>query len=222
MIFVKKCLWHAKRLLTELICISLLKTFYFNFLSTHVERKGKGILIIYKKTKLYFEKNAKIIVENGPLKLGGGKPIGSYNASLIRIQENSIMHAYGNCTIEYNADVLLKPNAKFIMSKNSYINCKCVIRCSKYISIGEGSITATELDLRDSDGHELNGKLTMNPTRIGNHVWIGTRVTILEGVTIADGSMIGACSLVTKDIPEKCLAYGVPAYVKQTNIEWKY
>ncbi len=48
---------------------------------------------------------------------------------------------------------------------------------------------------------------------IGNDVWIGTRVTILPGVTIGNGSIIGACSVVTKDIPEMCVAAGNPARI---------
>ncbi len=48
---------------------------------------------------------------------------------------------------------------------------------------------------------------------IGNDVWIGTRVTILPGVTIGRGSIIGACSVVTKDIPSMSIAVGNPARV---------
>ena len=48
---------------------------------------------------------------------------------------------------------------------------------------------------------------------IGNDVWIGGNVTILPGVTIGDNVVIGAGSVVTKDIPDNSLALGVPARV---------
>jgi galactoside O-acetyltransferase len=48
---------------------------------------------------------------------------------------------------------------------------------------------------------------------IGKNVWIGASVTILPGVTIGDNSIIGAGSLVTKDIPADSLAYGSPCRV---------
>ncbi len=51
------------------------------------------------------------------------------------------------------------------------------------------------------------------PVVIGNDVWIGTRVTILPGVTIGNGSIIGACSVVTRDIPAMSVAVGNPARV---------
>ena len=59
------------------------------------------------------------------------------------------------------------------------------------------------------------------PVFIGNHVWIGTNVTILKGVTIGDGAIIAAGSVVTKSVPSKCLAAGVPAKVIKENVEWK-
>ena len=49
------------------------------------------------------------------------------------------------------------------------------------------------------------GKVT-----IGNDVWIGANVTILEGVKIGDGAIIGACALVTKDVPKERLVIGNP------------
>jgi len=49
--------------------------------------------------------------------------------------------------------------------------------------------------------------------RIGNDVWIGARVVILPGVTIGDGVIIGACSLVTKDVMPYSIVGGVPAKV---------
>lgn len=48
---------------------------------------------------------------------------------------------------------------------------------------------------------------------IGDDVWIGTRVTILPGVKIGTGAVIGACSVVTKDIPSYAVAVGNPARV---------
>lgn len=48
------------------------------------------------------------------------------------------------------------------------------------------------------------------PITIGNNVWIGMSVQVLPGVTIGDNAVIGAGSVVTKDIPAGMLAYGVP------------
>lgn len=48
------------------------------------------------------------------------------------------------------------------------------------------------------------------PVTIGDHAWISTRVTILPGVTIGEGAVIAAGSVVTKDVPAYALVGGVP------------
>lgn len=49
------------------------------------------------------------------------------------------------------------------------------------------------------------------PVLIKNGARIGIGVTILPGVTIGENAVVGACSLVNKDIPDNCIAFGVPA-----------
>lgn len=73
---------------------------------------------------------------------------------------------------------------------------------------------------------DYSGKALTNPTipnkyrnvisgkvKIGKHVIVGTATTILPNVKIGEGSAIGAMSLVTKDIPEWSIAFGIPAKV---------
>jgi acetyltransferase-like isoleucine patch superfamily enzyme len=74
--------------------------------------------------------------------------------------------------------------------------------------IGPGSlITTTE--------HDYDRELTTHFKRvvIGKGVWIGANVTIFPGVEISDGAVIGAGSVVMKNIPSRCVALGVPARV---------
>lgn len=55
--------------------------------------------------------------------------------------------------------------------------------------------------------------LTHAPITIGDDVWVGGRINITAGVTIGSGSVIGAGAVVTKDIPSRSIAVGVPAKV---------
>jgi maltose O-acetyltransferase len=57
------------------------------------------------------------------------------------------------------------------------------------------------------------------PVKIGNRCWIGANAMILPGVTIGDNVIIGAGSLVNKDIPSNTIAVGSPAKIIRENIE---
>jgi len=55
--------------------------------------------------------------------------------------------------------------------------------------------------------------LSSRPVHIGNNVWLGEQVCILPGVTVGDGAIVGANSVVTRDIPPNSIAAGNPARV---------
>lgn len=59
------------------------------------------------------------------------------------------------------------------------------------------------------------------PIYIKDNVWIGTGATILKGVTVSEGAIIGADSLVTKDVPAHSIVAGNPAKVIRKNVLWK-
>jgi maltose O-acetyltransferase len=61
--------------------------------------------------------------------------------------------------------------------------------------------------------HNRVGQMEAQPVRIENGVWLGTRCTILPGVTIHEGAVIAAGAVVTKDVPAHTIAGGVPARV---------
>lgn len=63
----------------------------------------------------------------------------------------------------------------------------------------------------------LQGKTEDKPVKIGDDVWVGTRVVILPGVTVGRGAIIGASAVVTKDVPPYSVVAGVPAKV----VKWR-
>lgn len=65
-------------------------------------------------------------------------------------------------------------------------------------------------------GHDVNGlkhDSLGRSTTIGDYAWIGARSTIMSGVTIGKGAVVGTCSVVTKDVPENAIVAGIPAKI---------
>ena len=114
--------------------------------------------------------------------------------------------------------------AKLVLG-SGYMNHDCVIDCFDSISIGHNVVISERVVLRDSDNHsikDMGNQLSDKtaPIVIGDHVWIGMNVIVLKGVTIGEGAIVAAGSVVTKDVPPHCLVAGVPAKVVKTEVTW--
>lgn len=83
------------------------------------------------------------------------------------------------------------------------------IEIGEETQIGPGSLVTTT----DHDYLDENLETRYKKVVIGKRVWIGANVTILPGVTIGDHAVIGAGAVVTKDVPPRSVAVGVPARV---------
>lgn len=124
--------------------------------------------------------------------------------------------------IHSSSHIILMDNAKLNLG-SGYISRNCKIRCFQEITIGENCSISENFTVWDSDAHRLEGKEDQmtKPVKIGNHVWIGTNVTVLKGTKISDGCVIAAGSVVSGSFPENSLIGGVPAKVIKENIFWK-
>lgn len=105
-----------------------------------------------------------------------------------------------------------------------FINFGCIILDGGGVYIGRKTLIAPGVHIFTAE-HPVNAdhrdKWEMcRPVRIGERCWIGGDVTICPGVTIGDRSVIGAGSVVVRDIPADCVAVGNPAKViKRVNLE---
>lgn len=88
------------------------------------------------------------------------------------------------------------------------------------VAIARGCSILTSNHVVDGDALPWSEESDVAPVRIEDNVWIGMNVTILPGVTIAEGAVVGACSVVTRDVPRCAVAVGNPArVVKHRDIE---
>lgn len=95
------------------------------------------------------------------------------------------------------------------------------------IQIGDHFLTGRNVTICDNNHGQTNyDELIMPPLQrplyskgriiIGDNVWLGDKVTILAGVTIGDGVVVAANSVVTKDVPPYCVVAGNPAKIIKT------
>lgn len=112
------------------------------------------------------------------------------------------------CDYGYNIEI----------GENFFMNMDCVILDGAKVKFGDNVFVAPHCGFYTA-GHPLDvAKRTAGleyalPITIGNNVWIGAHVSVLPGVSIGDNTVIGAGSVVTKNIPANVLAYGNPCKV---------
>jgi maltose O-acetyltransferase len=113
------------------------------------------------------------------------------------------------------------PQGKLIIGDRTYINYGCSIAALESVEIGRDCLLGTYVMIMDNDFHRLEPERRLElppsaPIKIGDNVWLGARTIVLKGVTIGDGCVVAAGSLVTKSLPPRVLAAGTPAKVLRT------
>jgi acetyltransferase-like isoleucine patch superfamily enzyme len=155
---------------------------------------------------------------------GGGFGSFSYTGINLELLKQSKLKLSGRSMIGYGSSISLSEDAQLEIGHNTYIGGRAMIKCSELISIGNDCAISWNVTLLDFDLHSMTTdesvSNTPGPIIIKDHVWIGCNVTILKNVTIGCGSVIGAGSVVTKSVPDRCLAVGNPARVIKENISW--
>lgn len=103
--------------------------------------------------------------------------------------------------------------AGLTIGKRAVLGPNARILCYAPITIGDDFLSAIGLTLHSGSHDPETLELDSAPIRIGNNVWCAANVTICSGVTIGDDVVIGAGSLVNKDLPTGVVAAGVPCRV---------
>ena len=147
------------------------------------------------------------------------------------IDDNVVLDAKG---IETGEIVI---GDEVVISRNNILSCKggfikvgnhtniaqnCLVHSEEQVSIGCDVIIAAYTYIVGGGNHDYGRldipiirqpNLSRGGIKIEDNVWIGARVTILDGVTVHSGAVIGAGAVVTEDVPENSVVAGIPAKV---------
>lgn len=116
---------------------------------------------------------------------------------------------------------------RLVLGNNIQMNDFVHICAIDHVEIGDGCLFASHVYISDNSHGRYSGGISESspeeapdhreyitaPVKIGKNVWLAEGVIVMPGVTIGDGCVIGAHSVVNKDIPEGCIAVGSPAIV---------
>ena len=145
------------------------------------------------------------------------------------------------CRIEvynFNNGISDGKNPQLIIGNNVQINDYVHLSCAESVIIEDNVLIASKVyvsDLNHGNYSSLKNpehscpdeivkerKIFTKPVKICQNTWLGENVAVLSGVTIGKNSIIGANSVVSKNIPENCIAVGNPVKViKQYNFKTK-
>jgi acetyltransferase-like isoleucine patch superfamily enzyme len=131
--------------------------------------------------------------------------------------------------LELGAHVLFEPQVWITIADGghvsigagTFLNIATMIACQDSVTIGAHCMFANGCFVSDAT-HRFDdrqkpvpwqGFTSKGPTRIGDNVWCGAHVVVTSGVTIGERCVIGANSVVTRDIPPHSIAAGAPAKV---------
>lgn len=156
-----------------------------------------------------------------------GKPI-------VSLAENSRIRIGARCVLCSDSQInalginhpvvlrTMRPGAEIVIGEDTGVSGGSICAASS-IRIGAGCLIGANVTLADTDFHAINpanrrynknpDEIAMAPIVIEDNVFIGADVFVLKGVTIGKNSVIGAGSVVTRDIPENSIAAGNPAQV---------
>ena len=141
------------------------------------------------------------------------------------------------CRVEIGSNVIIRKYSWFAIDENCKVKIGNGTRIGRYfiisglnskIEIGNNVLISERVFITESFHcyEDINipilyqGECSKGPVKIEDDCWIGIGVCIMPGVTIGKHSIIGANSVVTKNIPPYCVAAGVPAkVVKKFNIK---
>lgn len=112
--------------------------------------------------------------------------------------------------------------AELIIGRGTSIGDRTEIHVGKSVKIGGNCSIAWDVCILDRDYHALNSTDEVRkPVIIGDNVWIGCKVIIVKGVSIGDGAVIAAGSVVVRDVPANALVAGNPAKIVKENVTWQ-
>ncbi len=183
----------------------------------------RRIFNVRKYCSIALSKTAKIVIKSGAFNFGNKRNPKSKLESRLMVEEGATFEIDGTLNVVSGADIQIFKNAHLKIGSGS-CNQNLQIVCGDSITIGNDIHIGRDVFIRDTNGTHFiiqPGYSYHNPVVIGDHVWLCSGVKVMKGVTIGEGTVVSAYSVVTHSLPAHCIAAGNPAEVVAENIVWR-
>jgi acetyltransferase-like isoleucine patch superfamily enzyme len=194
-------------------------TYAYATISAFMSSRGRARnLKAFPKTKVVVARTATFDISEW-FQLGQRADASRYLPSFARFGEGS-RTIIGRAEMYTGFRFVVGEGAEFRLG-SGFFNYDAQILCNCQIVIGDRCMFGPGVMIRDDDEHEVIGSIRKAPVVIGNDVWVGARSIILKGVTIGDGAIVAAGSVLTKDVPPRTIVGGVPARVIREDASYR-
>lgn len=149
----------------------------------------------------------------------------SHLETRLLVGKNATLELGPETNIGYGSDVEVFANAHLIFKGHGGSNIGLTCICGNYIEFGDGVMMGRNVTVRDNNGnHYINrqGYKNSAPVIIGDKAWLCESCTIMNGVKVGAGAIIGAKSFVITNVPANSMASGHPAKIIDKDVLWKY
>jgi tetrahydrodipicolinate N-acetyltransferase len=198
--------------------ISIIRTLYFS------ARYGPWC-VVSRGTRIKIGSESRINLTPGSFLLLGFANFGP-PPCVLQLGFNAQLSISGTVNVGRGSRVYINDRGHLEIGNRSYINDCSVITCFDRIHIGSNCAVSWNTNILDTNIHELVVQGTPRPRSqsiyIGDRVWVGTGAIVLPGVTVGDGAVIAAGSVVKSDVPPNAVVAGNPARVVRENVSWRH
>lgn len=185
-----------------------------------------------RRAKKHFLKNVTYKGSNKTLEILGHAHVRSFRGS------SPLDIVIGNGFRFFGGVIVSQNGGKIVIGENTKFGFNTLVGAANSITIGDYAVFADNITIMDNNNHSVNPldrailyrtdreseyrgwKYSDSlPIVIGNNVWCGSNVRINKGVTIGDGAVIAANTVVVKDVPANSICAGNPGKIVKTDID---
>lgn len=144
--------------------------------------------------------------------------------NVLVLRRGTTLAVGGRVRLGLGTKVRLDPGARLEIGHRTYTGANCVLWAAEgtEVRIGSGCAISWGVQVLGTSAHRiLGGRPMSGPITIGDDVWLGAQSVVLPGVSIGAGAVVGARSVVTRDVPPRAIVAGAPARVVDEDVTWQ-